>query len=510
MLLLVCLFGPFAFALILNQQSGAPADTLLGVWVHSSGYAVSLVVLGFAGSWGFPLLAAVLAGDLFSSEDRHSTWKTVLTRSRSRAEVFIGKVLVVATFSIALVAAAAISSVAAGLLLTGDQPLVGLSGTVIGSGECLLLVLASWLLSVLPVLAFMSLAVLFSVATRSGMIGVLGPVLVALVMQLLALIGGGTWIHMLLVSSAFDDWHGLLTADRFYGPLIIGSLVSVVWALVCLSVAWQLLRRRDFAGTAVGRRGGWGTPVRVALGAAAVIVLLAAAGNWGATAVTKGRLEASMGPAFSRLTRLQQEELGQSIPQGAELTSTTNCQRRAGASKGPGDDWSCTFNVFAPQTGYNPLKVTQVVYDLSVKSNGCYKAQASPAFVGRQMMADEHGHSVVNPLFTIYGCFDTTATSRNCADAAKCSAARTHPTTTRTTPATTSTSNGGSPARTAAEAVEAKRAADALREAERRAGPKVMREVTKAEQQLKRAAEHPEERAANSATEPARGAKARK
>ena len=70
---LVCLLGPFAFAGVLRVQSGSPADSLYGVWVHSSGFALSLVVLGFAGQWGLPLMAGVLAGDLFGSEDRHST-----------------------------------------------------------------------------------------------------------------------------------------------------------------------------------------------------------------------------------------------------------------------------------------------------------------------------------------------------------------------------------------------------------------------------------------------------
>ena len=79
----VCVLGPFAFAVLLKVQSGAPADALFGAWVHTSGFAVSLVVLGFAGNWGFPIIAGVLAGDLFAAEDRHGTWKTILTRSRT-------------------------------------------------------------------------------------------------------------------------------------------------------------------------------------------------------------------------------------------------------------------------------------------------------------------------------------------------------------------------------------------------------------------------------------------
>ena len=97
LLALLALLGPFAFAALLKVQSGTPSDALFGAWVHTSGFAVSLVILGFAGSWGFPIIAGVLAGDLFSSEDRYGTWKTILTRSCTREEVFAGKVLAVGT-----------------------------------------------------------------------------------------------------------------------------------------------------------------------------------------------------------------------------------------------------------------------------------------------------------------------------------------------------------------------------------------------------------------------------
>ena len=52
----VCLLGPFVFALVMRSQASTPADTLFGRWVTSSGFALPFVVLGFAGIAGFPLL----------------------------------------------------------------------------------------------------------------------------------------------------------------------------------------------------------------------------------------------------------------------------------------------------------------------------------------------------------------------------------------------------------------------------------------------------------------------
>ncbi len=406
LLALICLVGPFAFAAVLRIQSGTPADTLFGVWVHSTGFAISLVVLGFAGSWGFAVIAGVLAGDIFSSEDRYGTWKTVLTRSCTRRDLFAGKVLAAATFSVGLVALAAISSLVAGLVFIGDQSLVGLSGALVSPGKSLGLVLASWLLSVPPMLAFTSLAVLFSVATRNGIIGVIGPSLVNLVMQLLALVGTGTWAQMLLVASAFGGWHALFTAHPFYGQLVIACIVSVVWTVACLTVSWRLLRRRDFAGVPVVRRAGWVMPARVTVAAVVLIALVAIATNWGPAGVTAARLRASITPTFNSLTLLQQRELGRAVPPGSALDVVPTCSRRASTPQGPGD-WICTLDVFIPQPGAQPFQQTPVSYDVSVQSDGCYKAESPPSFVGQQLMRDAAGHNIVNPLFTIYGCLNT-------------------------------------------------------------------------------------------------------
>jgi ABC-2 type transport system permease protein len=406
-LALLCVLGPFAFTVILRSQTGSPSDTIFGVWVHSSGLAIPLVVLAFAGSWGFPVLAGVLAGDVFSSEDRHGTWKTVLTRSCRRQELFAGKVLAAAMFSAGLIALLGVSSLAAGLLLVGDQPLVGLGGALLSPGRCALLVLASWLLSVLPMIGFASLAMLLSVATRNGIAGVLGTILAALVMQLLALVGTGTWVHALLLASAFDGWHGLFTTHQFFSQLLVACIVSVVWITACLTAAWAILRRRDFAGTPSSGRSGWGTPLRRALLATALIALLALAGSWGPAGVTGSRLTHSIAPTFSNLTLLQQRLLGRTTETTSNLRILAHCGRRSAPNRGPGDDWFCTVDALIAQPGAVPFWGTPVTYEVSVKSNGCYKAQAPPTSVGNLLMRDSHGHRVVNPLATIYGCFNT-------------------------------------------------------------------------------------------------------
>src|ERR1700735_1936285 len=201
MLAIIAVLGPFAFAAVLRIQSGTPSDALFGVWVHSSGFAISLVILGFAGSWGFPIIAGVLAGDLFASEDRHGTWKTILTRACPREDIFTGKLLAAGTSAVGLTAPLAAPSLLAGTVFVGAPSLVNLSGVLISPGRLLALTLVAWLTCVLPVPAYTSLAILFSVATRNGILGVLGALLVALVTQLLALAGQGVIVHLALLGA---------------------------------------------------------------------------------------------------------------------------------------------------------------------------------------------------------------------------------------------------------------------------------------------------------------------
>jgi ABC-2 type transport system permease protein len=244
-LVLVCLLGPVVVAFVLGRQSGLPKDTLFGRHVHESGYALPLVILGFAGTWGFPLLTSLVAGDIFSAEDAHGTWPSLLTRSRSRSQVFTGKVLTSALVAVTLLAITAATSTLAGVALSGSAPLVSLSGTPLSARHALVVVAASWLTALPPLLGFTALACLLSVVSRSSVIGVGGPVVLGLVMQLLGLLGGLGDAANALLTTPFASWHGLVRQHPFYGPLWQGSLVSLVWAGACVAVARRVLLKRD-------------------------------------------------------------------------------------------------------------------------------------------------------------------------------------------------------------------------------------------------------------------------
>jgi ABC-2 type transport system permease protein len=248
LLLAGCAAAPFVFAAVVLAQTSLPTDTLFGRAVKDSGFAISLVVLGFAGLWVFPVMSSVSGGDVFSAEDRFNTWKTVLTRSRTRGEIFTGKLaasLAMATMAVVLLA---VSSVAAGVLLVGAAPIVGLTGVLLSAREAAPRLALAWLSVLPPTLALTVVAGAVSIVTRSSVAGVGVPVLAALGMQLVALVDGPELPRRLLITSGFGAWHGLFAEPRFYGPLVDAILVSAGYGAVALIVGYRTLQRREIGG----------------------------------------------------------------------------------------------------------------------------------------------------------------------------------------------------------------------------------------------------------------------
>ena len=99
--------------------------------MRESGLAIPLVGLFFGAFWFFPLITALVAGDIVAAEDGNGTLKTILTRSVDRWQIFVGKVLAAFTYAfVALVLFVGVGLVLGGLIW-GFDPLISLSGSQI-------------------------------------------------------------------------------------------------------------------------------------------------------------------------------------------------------------------------------------------------------------------------------------------------------------------------------------------------------------------------------------------
>jgi ABC-2 type transport system ATP-binding protein len=240
-----CLVGPWLFQLGVKTTGSLPSDTLFGQWMRQSGAALPLVALTFAGSWVFALLASLIAGDTFSSEDRLGTWPTLLMRSRPQSAIVVGKIVVSVLCTLGFVVVLAASSSVAGLVLVGSAPLPGLSGELLSGGHAFRLVAASWAATIPTALAWTSLALVLSARTRNSVIGVAVPAVIGALLQVVWLFDGPPLVRELVPIAALDTWHGLFETPQDVGPLVVSVLVAVGWTLLGVISLAIVIRRRD-------------------------------------------------------------------------------------------------------------------------------------------------------------------------------------------------------------------------------------------------------------------------
>src|SRR5213079_761771 len=128
---------PIIFVTALALQSGSPNDVAFGKYVRESGLAIPLVLLLFASVWLFPLVTALVAGDIIASEHHNGTLKTIFTRSLDRGQIFTRKVLTAFTYAIVALFVMGTTAVVAGTIKSGFNPLVTLSGTKVSASKAL-------------------------------------------------------------------------------------------------------------------------------------------------------------------------------------------------------------------------------------------------------------------------------------------------------------------------------------------------------------------------------------
>jgi len=239
---------PAAFVISLVLRSGAPEEVPLGRYIRETGLVAPFVALFFMSFWAFPLITALVAGDIVAAETHNGTLKTILTRSRERGEVFAGKVLASLSYMIVVVFAMATVAVVAGGLAWGFHPLTSLSGTKVSAGQGFGLLAASLGVYLLPLAGIAAFGIMLSTLTRNSAASVVGTLMWAVLMQLLAVLPGTEGIRPYLLGTQFEAWHGFLRTPTDWVPVVRAAWVCALYAALPLTAAYLVFLRRDVAG----------------------------------------------------------------------------------------------------------------------------------------------------------------------------------------------------------------------------------------------------------------------
>jgi ABC-2 type transport system permease protein len=230
------------------DSSGGPEGVPFGEYVRQTGLAVPLVCLFFGAIWLLPLITALVAGDIVAAEDQNGTLKTILTRSVDRSQVFTGKLLATLTYTLVILTIFVGIATVAGGLAFGFEPLTTLSGTTIGVGRALVLIVGGTLTYALPLTGMAAVAVWLSTVTRNSAAAVVGTLMFSILLQILGSISALDFLEPYLLSEQFNAWQGFLREPIDWDPVIRAAWVSALYAVPAIAWAFLVFLRRDVTG----------------------------------------------------------------------------------------------------------------------------------------------------------------------------------------------------------------------------------------------------------------------
>ena len=228
-----------------NRHGG---DFAFSSYLSRSGLAVPLVILLFGAIWMFPLITALVAGDIIASEDHNGTLKTIFTRSLDRGQIFSGKALAAATYAVIAILLSGTVAVIAGSIQSGFNSLQSLSGTIVTAPKGLELVYVSLLVYLMPIATIVAIGLLLSSLTRNSAAAVVGTLMVSLLFQVIGILPGLSGLQPYLLSTQFNAWQGLLRSPIDWSPIIRAAWVCAMYGIPALVASYLVFLRRDVAG----------------------------------------------------------------------------------------------------------------------------------------------------------------------------------------------------------------------------------------------------------------------
>ena len=239
---------PLIFVLVLVFKPGGPNDIPLGRYIRETGLATPFVVLFFMSIWAFPLITALVAGDIVAAESHNGTLKTILTRSLDRGQIYAAKVLAAFTYTLAAIVAMAVVGLVAASIEWGFHPLTSLSGTTVSAWHGLGLLGATVAIYAWPMAGIAAFGLLLSTVTRNSAASVVGTLMFALLMQLIGALPGTEAVRPYLLGTQFDAWHGFLRRPTDWAPIVRAAWLCAIYIFVPLFAGYLVFLRRDVAG----------------------------------------------------------------------------------------------------------------------------------------------------------------------------------------------------------------------------------------------------------------------
>lgn len=233
-----------------NGPSGHPGADQAGAdfffnQIATNGLYVALGTLFALSTFLLPLLAAMSGSQTIAGEAEGGTLRTVLMQPVRRGSLLAAKWSVANLYiAIGLVVMLAGSFIAGGAIF-GFKPMVLMSGQTVGVGHGIGLLVSAYLFVLVAMAAVVSLALVFSTLTNSGLTAVAAAMVLVIIMLILGALSVFDFLRPYLFTSHFAAWINLFRDPIDWGPIRDALINFAVWIGAMTGIAWLIFRRKD-------------------------------------------------------------------------------------------------------------------------------------------------------------------------------------------------------------------------------------------------------------------------
>jgi ABC-2 type transport system permease protein len=192
-----------------------------------------------------PLIAAVSGSQTIATEAEKGTLRTTLIQPVRRGALLASKWLVANLYVAIGLAILLVGSLIAGGAFFGFKSLILLGLDTVSVRHGLVLICMGYLFVFVALAAAVSLALLFSTLTDSGLTAVAGSMVLVFVMMVLGGIPALDFLDPYLFTSHFTAWLDLFRDPIVWGPIRDALINFAIWIAATTGLAWMIFRRKD-------------------------------------------------------------------------------------------------------------------------------------------------------------------------------------------------------------------------------------------------------------------------
>jgi ABC-2 type transport system permease protein len=247
---------PFLIAIAVHFNGGSaggpnaqqdPTGFYFGI-IGVNGLYVSVAALGALVFFLLPLLAAVAGSQTIAGEAEKGTLRTTLMQPVRRGALLAAKWFVANLYVAIGLLILLVGSLIAGGAFFGFKPptVIGADSVALVSvGHGLALILMDYLFVFVAMAATVSLALLFSTLTDSGLTAVAGSMVLVIIMIVLGNLPALSFLDPYLFTGHLMAWINVFRDPIVWGPLRDALINFAVWIAATTGLAWVIFRRKD-------------------------------------------------------------------------------------------------------------------------------------------------------------------------------------------------------------------------------------------------------------------------